>query len=156
MSINATLLAQMLVFGALVWFSMKYVWPMIMGAMAERETRIADGLASAERGQQMLNEAQTQRDSLLGEGREKAQDFVTQAERRAKEIVEEARDKAKIEAERIVVQAQAQIEQERNEVRESLRKDVAALAVKGAEQILGREVDAKAHSDALSRLSAQL
>ena len=156
MSINATLLAQMVVFALLVWFTMRFVWPVLKQVMEERETRIADGLAAAEKGQRDLELAESKTAELLAEGKEKARDALGNAERRANEIVEEAKDQARAEAEKLLASARAQIEQERTEARESLRKEVAALAVSGAEAILKREVNADAHSEALDRLAAQL
>ena len=156
MSINATLLAQVIVFAVLVWFTMKYVWPMILGAMQVRENRIAEGIAAGDQGRKDLEEAEARSAQLLKDGREKAQDFVTQAQRRADEIIEEAKATAREEGERILASARAQIDQERNEAREALRTQVAALAVAGAEQILRREVDPKVHSSALNDLATQL
>ncbi len=156
MSINATLLAQMVVFAVLVWFTMKFVWPMLQRAMQERETRIADGLAAAEKGQRDLEEAEQSVAGMLQEGRDKAHDFVSQAQKRAEEIVEEAKAHAREEADRLVLAARAQIDQERNLAREALRGEVAVLAIKGAEQVLMREVDGKAHSDTLAQLARQL
>ncbi len=156
MSINATLLAQMVVFALLVWFTMRFVWPPLVKAMSDRQTKIADGLAAAERGQRDLELAQERCTELLREGREKAQEYVVQAQRRADEIVEEAKQAAREEGERLLEAARAQIEQERIEAREQLRHQVASLAVVGAEQILLREVDAAAHAAVLERLAAEL
>jgi F-type H+-transporting ATPase subunit b len=154
-SINATLFAQMLVFGLLVWFTMKFVWPYLLKAMHDRETRIADGLAMAERGRMELEHAEKRVDEMLREGRDKSQEYLTQAQRRADEMVEEAKQTAREEGERLVKAARAQIEQERIQAREQLRREVAALAMAGAEQILMREVDAKVHAETLERLSAR-
>ncbi len=156
MSINATLLAQMVVFAILVWFSMKFVWPMIRGAMQERETRISEGLAAAERGKNDLALAEKRSTELVREGKDKAQELIGQAQRRANGIVEQAKESAREEAEKIVELARSQIEQERNEAREDLRKQVAALAVAGATRILQREIDASAHHEALEKLAAEL
>ncbi len=156
MSLNATLFAQMVVFAILIWFTVKYVWPMLQGAMQERETRIADGLAAAERGKNDLALAEKRSAELVREGKDKAQELITQAQRRANGIVEQAKETAREEAEKIVELARTQVEQERNEAREALRRDVAALAVAGATRILQREVDASAHHDALEKLAAEL
>ncbi|MGI9333846.1 MAG: F0F1 ATP synthase subunit B [Gammaproteobacteria bacterium] len=156
MSINATLLAQMLVFAVLVWFTMKYVWPMILNAMQEREVRIADGIAAGENGRRELEEAESRSTELLTQGRDKAQDYISQAQRRADEIVEEAKTTAREEGERLIQAARAQIEQERNQARDALRSQVATLAIAGAERILKREVDAKAHSSVLEELATEL
>jgi len=155
-SINATLLAQMVVFALLVWFTMKFVWPPLIAAMRERETRIADGLAAAERGQRDLELAQERVTEVLREGREKAQEFVVLAQKRGDDIIDDAKRSARDEGERLVQAARSQIEQERIEAREQLRAEVAALAIAGAEQILRREVDASTHNDALVRLGEQL
>ena len=156
MSINATLLAQMVVFAILVWFTMKFVWPLLQQAMKEREDRIADGLAAAERGKHDLELAEKRPAELLREGKDKAQELIGQAQRRANEIVEESKDTARSEADRIIEVARAQVDQERSEAREVLRKEVATLAVAGAARILEREVDASAHGEALEKIAAQL
>jgi F-type H+-transporting ATPase subunit b len=155
-NLNLTILGQMIAFAIFVWFCMRFVWPPIIDALAKRESRIADGLAAAEKAHRDLEEAQTQSAEMIQEGREKAKEFVTQAQKRGDELVEEAKTQAREEAQRIVTAARAQIDQERNQVREELRGEVAALAVRGAEQILMREVDASAHSDALQKLASQL
>ena len=156
MSINATLLAQMVVFAILVWFTMKFVWPMLQQTMTERETRISEGLAAAERGKRDLELAEKRSAELVREGKDKAQELITQAERRANAIVEDSKTTARGEADKIIELARSQVEQERNEAREELRQQVAALAVAGAAQILQREVDVNAHRDALQKLAAQL
>ena len=156
MSINATLLAQMVVFALLIWFTMKFVWPILLGAMKEREARIADGLAAAEQGRKSLEEAEANKADILKATNEQAQERISNAQRRADEIIEEARQEAKAKADKIVEDAMRQIDQERNEAREQLRSQVATLAVRGAEQILQREVDMNAHSDSLQKLAAQL
>jgi F-type H+-transporting ATPase subunit b len=155
-NLNLTILGQSISFFIFVWFCMKYVWPPIIDALTTREARIAGGLAAAEKAQRDLEEAASKSAELLQEGREKAQDFVTQAQKRGDDLVEEAKGQAREEAARIVTTARAQIDQERQAVREELRSQVAALAVRGAEQILLREVDAGAHGDALSKLATEL
>ena len=156
MNLNLTILGQSISFFIFVWFCMKYVWPPIIDALTTREGRIAGGLAAAEKAQRDLDDAASKSAELLQEGREKAQDFVTQAQKRGDDLVEEAKAQAREEAARIVTAARAQIDQERNVVREELRAQVAVLAVRGAEQILLREVDASGHSDALNKLAAEL
>ena len=156
MSINATLLAQMLVFGLLVWFSMTFVWPMLLKQMQLRETRISDGLAAAEKGQRSLEDAEAKTSAMLQEGREKAQEFVVQAQKRGDDIIEESKTKAREEGERLIQSARAQIEQERNQARDALRSEVAVLAIQGAERILQREVNPEVHSEALGKLAASL
>ncbi len=156
MNLNLTILGQAIAFAIFVWFCMRFVWPPIIEALAKRETRIADGLAAAEKAQRDLEEAEAKVSEMLQGGRDKAQEYVAQAQKRGDDLVEEAKAQARQEAERIVTAARAQIEQERNAVREELRGQVAALAVAGAEAILMREVDATAHSDALDKLAAEL
>ena len=156
MNLNLTILGQSISFFIFVWFCMKYVWPPIIEALTTRESRIAGGLAAAEKAQRDLEEAATKSADLLQEGRETAHEFVTQAHKRGDDLIEEAKGQAREEAARIVAAARAQIDQERNAVREELRGQVAALAVRGAEQILLREVDASAHGEALNKLAAQL
>lgn len=146
----------MLVFAVLTWFTMKYVWPMILDAMQAREARIADGIAAGEKGRRELEEAEARSSALLTDGRDKAQEYISQAQRRADEIVEEAKGTAREEGERLIQAARAQIDQERNQARDALRSQVAALAVAGAERILKREVDAKAHSNVLEDLATEL
>lgn len=156
MNINWTLVGQAISFAIFVWFCVKYVWPPILAALEERENRIADGLAAAEKGQQDLANAETRIEDILQEGREKAQEFVNQANKRGDEIVEQAKQTAVDEGERLLTAARSLIDQERNEARESLRGQVASLALAGAEQVLMREVDAKAHSEVLDKLTAEL
>ena len=156
MNMNLTLLGQMISFGVFVWFCVKYVWPPIIKALEERETRIADGLAAGERGKHDLELAEKRATELLRVGKHKAQDFINQAHKRADEIVEAAKHTAREEAERIKQSAGAEIEQNRNRARDELRGQVARLALVGAEQILMREVDEKAHRDVLDKLAANL
>lgn len=156
MSINATLLGQMLVFAMLVWFTMKFVWPVLLKAMEEREAKIADGLAAAERGRHELELAGEKSAETMREGKDKAQEFINQAHKRADEIIGEAKVTAKAEGERIKIAAQAEVEQQANRAREALRSRVAELAVAGAEQILLREVDAAAHHEVLDKLATEL
>lgn len=156
MNINLTLLGQAISFAIFVWFCVKYVWPPILKALEERETRIADGLAAAEKGQRDLENAGQRVEEILQEGRDKAQEFVNQSQKRADEIVDQAKLAATEEGERILATARGQIDQERNEARESLRKEVATLALAGAEQVLMREVDANAHREVLDKLTAEI
>ena len=156
MNINLTLIGQAISFAIFVWFCVKYVWPPILKALEERETRIADGLAAAEKGQRDLETAGQRVEEILQEGRDKAQEFVNQSQKRADEIVDLAKQAASEEGERILAAARGQIDQERNEARESLRKEVATLAIAGAEQVLMREVDANAHREVLDKLTAEI
>jgi len=156
MNINLTLIGQSISFAVFVWFSLKFVWPHIITALEERRTRIAQGLAAAQEGLQAKERAEEEIAGVLGEAREQAKEILTQAGKRASDIVEEARNDARSEGERLLGQAQAEIEQQANEARETLRKEVVAIALKGAEQVLIREVDAAAHDEALNKLAAEL
>jgi len=156
MNINLTLIGQAISFAIFVWFCVKYVWPPLLKALEERETRIADGLAAAEKGQRDLESAEQRVEEILQEGRDKAQEFVVQSQRRADEIIDQAKQAAVEEGQRLLAAARGQIEQERNEARESLRKEVAVLALAGAEQVLMREVDANAHRQVLDKLTAEM
>ncbi len=156
MNINATLLAQAIMFALFAWFCMKFVWPPIIGALEARKKQIADGLAAAERGQHELELAAKRSAEILREAKEKAAEIITQGDKRASEIIEEAKAQAKAEGDRIVAGAKAEIEQEVFRAKEQLRTQVSAIAVAGAAKILGREVDAKAHNDLLEKLVAEI
>ena len=156
MNLNATLIAQLIVFGILVWFTMKFVWPPIAKALDERADKIAEGLAAAERGKSDFEQAEKKVAELLTEGRSQVAEMVANAEKRAAQIVEEAKEAASVETARITAQAKADVEQETNRAREALREQVAALAVKGAESILRREVDVAQHIQMLSTLKQEL
>lgn len=156
MGINATLIGQMITFIVFILFTMKFVWPPIKQAMDEREKRIADGLASAERGQHELDQAKKEAGDQIRQAKQQASEIIEQANRRSAEIVDEAREEARQAAERERAAAEARIEQEVNQVTAALRKQVAALAIQGASRILEREVDAKAHNAMLKELADQL
>lgn len=156
MNLNATLIAQLIVFAILVGFTIKYVWPPIAKALDERADKIAEGLAAAERGKSDFEQAEKKVAELLAEGRAQVTEMVGNAEKRANQIVEEAKSQATTEAARITAQAKADVEQEINRAREALREQVATLAVKGAESILRREVDEKQHAKMLSALKQEL
>ena len=156
MNFNATLIGQMVTFVVFVWFCMKYIWPPLMAALEERNARISEGLAAAERGKQDLEEAQEKVAESLGEAKAQAQEIINQAQKRANEIVDEAKDVAREEADKIKAAASADIEQQITSAREHLRKEVSSIALAGAEQILKREVDAKAHAKVLDELVAQI
>ena len=156
MNINATLIAQTIMFILFVWFCMKFVWPPIMQALSDRKKQIADGLAAGERGKQELEQAsKSAADEMLIE-KQKAAEILTQAEKRSSQVVEEAKGLAQEEGDRIVSMAKAEVEQEIVRAREALRQNVADLAVAGAAKILDREVDAKAHADLLKNIKAEL
>ncbi|MGE0484316.1 MAG: F0F1 ATP synthase subunit B [Gammaproteobacteria bacterium] len=156
MNMNLTLIGQAISFAIFVWFCLKFVWPPILKALEERETRIADGLAAAERGKHELELAEQRATDLMRDGKDKAQEFIVQAQKRADEIVEAAKQAAREEGDRIKSAAAAEIEQNRNQARDELRAQVARLAVAGAEQILLREIDENAHRDVLDKLAANL
>ncbi len=156
MNINATLLAQAIMFAAFVWFCMKFVWPPIVGALATRQKQIADGLAAADRGKHELELSAKKAAQELHAAKEKASEIIALAEKRASDIVEEAKGAAKVEGDRIITGAKAEIEQEVNRAKEGLRQQVAELAVAGAEKILRREIDAKAHGEMLAAIASEL
>jgi F-type H+-transporting ATPase subunit b len=155
-NINLTLVVQMVVFALLVWFTMKFLWPMILGPMDERARKIATGLAAAEKGQQDLAQASQRAEGAIREARDRANEIVDQAQRRANEMVEAAKSQALQEGERLVAAARTQIDLATTKARESLRKEVAQLAVRSASQLLGREIDAKAHGDLLNKLASEI
>ena len=156
MNINSTLFLQAVVFAILVWFTMKYVWPPITKALDERAQKIADGLAAADRAKSELTSANKRVEEELARTRTETATRLADAERRAQAIIEEAKGRATEEAAKIVAAARAEAEQQTVKARESLREQVATLAVKGAEQILRKEVNAGVHADLLSRLKTEL
>ncbi|MDA8129610.1 MAG: F0F1 ATP synthase subunit B [Betaproteobacteria bacterium] len=156
MNFNATLIGQSITFIFFVWFCMKFVWPPIMNALDTRKKQIADGLAAADRGKHELELAARKAGDNMRDAKAQAAEVLAQAEKRAAQIIEEAKQAAKEEGDRQLAAAQANIEQEANRARESLREQVAALAVAGAEKILRREVNAQTHADLLSQLKAEL
>lgn len=156
MNINLTLIGQSIAFLVFVWFCMKFIWPPLMSALEERKKTIADGLAAAEKGKKEQELSEQRATEVIREAKGKAAEIIAGAEKRGAEIVEEAKSDAKVEGERIITAAQSEIEQEINRAREALRGDLASLVATGAEQILGKEVDPKAHSKMLDELAAQL
>jgi F-type H+-transporting ATPase subunit b len=156
MNINFTLFAQAATFALFIWFTAKFVWPYLMRAIETRQKNIAEGLAAAERGKQDLEQAAVRTSDMLREARQQAQEILAQAERRSAQIIEEAKSAAGEEGARLVTAAKAEIEQEVSRARETLRTQVAALAIAGAEQILRREVDAKVHADLLASVQSEL
>ena len=156
MSINATLIAQMIVFLILVWFTMKFVVPPIMSALDERAKKIADGLSAADKAKADLALANKRVEEQLSSARNDAAQRLADAERLAQTMIEEAKSRASEEGAKIVATAKAEAEQEAAKAREMLREQVAALAVRGAEQILRREVNAGVHAELLGRLKAEL
>lgn len=156
MSINWTLVGQMIFFVIFVLFCMKFVWPPITNAMAERAKKIADGLAAADRADKDLELAQEKAAADLKEAQARAAEIIEQAKKRADQMVEDAKEKAKEEADRVRANAEAEVEQQIAQAKEALRAQVALLAISGAEKILETKVDAKTHSDMLDKLAAQL
>lgn len=156
MNINITLLAQVLAFLILVWLVSRLLWKPMIEALEARRKRIAEGLAAAEQGKQDLEKAKQTAEQELTQGRERASEIITQAEKRATEIKEEAKVKAREEADNIRRSAESDVARHVQEAREQLRLEVAQLAVLGASQVLGKEVDASAHSVALKELEAKI
>ena len=156
MNINATLFGELIAFIFFVWFCMKFVWPPIMGAIEERQKKIADGLAASERGEKDRELAQAKATEQLKEAKTQAAGIIEQAKKRGSQIVDEETQRAHQERENIIAQGHAEIEAERNRAKEDLRKQVAVLAVAGAEKILERQIDAAAQSDIVEKLVAEL
>jgi len=156
MNINLTLFFEMIVFAVFVWFTMKFVWGPIVGVLDERKATIADGLAAAEKGLRDQELAADNAVQVIKEAKQEAAEIIAQAKSRDTQMVEEAKGKAVEEADRIIAGAQAEIDQEVNRAKDSLRIQVSELAVSGASKILGKEVDASAHKAALKDLIAQI
>jgi F-type H+-transporting ATPase subunit b len=156
MNINLTLIGQSITFAIFVWFCMKYVWPPIVTALEARRKQIADGLAAADRGKHELELAARKSADALLEAKQKAADIIAQAEKRANQIIDESKTTAKTEGDRQIAAAKATIDQEIHRARESLREQVAQLVVVGAEKVLRREIDAKAHGDLLEAIKNEL
>ena len=156
MNINLSLFAQAVAFALFIWFTVKIIWPPMLRAIEARQKQIADGLAAAEQGKKSLEVSSQQAGQAIQEARGRAAEIVTQADKRAAQVVEEAKVAAKAEGEREKAAAKADIQQEVSRAREQLREHVAALAVAGAEKILRREVDARAHADLLDGIKKQL
>ncbi len=156
MNLNATLIGELIAFVVFVLFCMKFVWPPIIGAIEARQQKIAEGLAASDRAEQDLRLAQEKAKQQLVEAKAQASALIDQAKKREAQIIEEAAVKAQAEREKILAQAKAEVEAERIRAKEELRKQVAALAVAGAERILQRSIDEAAHSDILEKLVAEL
>ena len=156
MNINATLFLQAIVFAILVWFTMKFVWPPITKALDERADKIAAGLAAADKAKSELSNANKRVEEELAKSKGESAVRLADAERRAQGMIEEAKAKATVEGGKIIAAAKVEAEQQTVKARETLREQVAALAVKGAEQILRKEVNASVHADLLGRLKAEL
>ena len=156
MNINFTLIGQLITFIVFVWFCKQYVWTPIINALAERRTTIADGLAAADKGQAAQAEGEIQAGKLVEEAKGQAAEILGKAEKRGSDIVSEAKVEAGDEGDRILVAARAEIDTEVSKAKEGLRAQVSELAIAGAQQILKREVDEKAHADLLNDLAAKL
>ena len=156
MNFNATLIIQSLVFIILGWITMKFIWPPLMAAIEERQRKIADGLAAANKGEKSLLEAQSVAADVVKEARDQATKIVDQANRRGNEMVDEAKGTAAHEGQRLLGEARQEIASEKGRVRDQLRGEVATLAVAGAARILGREIDAKAHADLIEQLARDI
>ena len=156
MSINATLIGQIITFALLVWFTMNYIWPPLFNSLEERKKKIADGLAAAEKGQEDMLLAEKKAKGLLKTAKDQSSEIVTLAQKQANAIVEESKNTAKQEGDRLILAAKAQIEQDIQQSKESLRKEVAALAVSAAEQILTAEIDKTKHQEIVEKISSRL
>ena len=156
MSITFTLIAQALVFAAFILFTAKFVWPPLMQAVEDRQKKIADGLAAAEKGNRSLAEASAKSDEALKAARSQAQEILAAANKQAGQVVEQAKGTAQTEADRIKAAAREEVDREINRARETLRKQVGELAVAGAAQILKREINAQAHADVIKELAAKI
>lgn len=156
MNINLTLIIQMIVFLLLVFFTMSFIWPPLMRAVEERQKKIAQGLAAADRGEEALQKARESADVILREARERAGQIIDQAQHRANDIMEQARTGAQQEGQRLVASAQQQIGLETTRAREGLRREIGEIAIAAASKLLEREIDPKAHQDLISKLAAQI
>jgi F-type H+-transporting ATPase subunit b len=156
MDFNLTLIGQTIAMVVFVWFSMKYIWPVLMNVIEKRRKEIADGIAAGEKGYKELADARQGSEAILAEARQKAVQVVDIAHKRSSELVGEAKTMAVTESERIMAAARSEAANEKLRARDSLRKEVAALALAGATKVLGREVDAKAHAALLDDLAAEL
>lgn len=156
MDFNATLIGQTIAFIFFVWFTMKYIWPVLDAAITERQEKIAEGLAAADKGEHDLELAKKHAAETMRQAKDKASELLDQAKKRHSEIVDSAKDDARSEADKIKAGAQAEIEMEVSRAREVLRKQVSVLAIAGAEKILQRSIDASAHADILDSLVAEL
>jgi F-type H+-transporting ATPase subunit b len=156
MNINLTLFLQMITFAVFVWFCMKYIWPPIVNALAERKSKIAEGLAAAERGHKEQELGQQRATELMKEAKVQAADIVSQAQKRATEIVDEAKQDAREEGARLVTAAKAEIDQEMNRAREELRSKFSVVAVAAAEKILEKEIDPAAHTNIVESFAKQI
>jgi len=156
LNINLTLIIQMIVFALLVWATMKFIWPWLMNQVEERQKKIAQGLAAADKGEAELAQARERAEAILREARERAGQIIDQAQHRANDILEQARVSATQEGQRLVASAQQQIGLEAARARESLRREIGGIAVAAAAKLLEREIDPRAHEELISKLAAQI
>ena len=156
MNLNLTLIAQAITFATFIWITVRFIWPYMLRAIEARQKTIADGLAAAEQGRRSLESSTRQAEDAVAQARSRAGEIISQAEKRAAQLVDEARNAAREEGDRELAAARAEIEQEFTRAREQLRDHVATLAVAGAEKILRREVDARAHGELLESIKRQL
>ena len=156
MNINLTLVMQAVAFAVFIWLSAKFIWPVMMGAIETRQKQIADGLAAGEQGKQSLASTERKIADMMTEAKQRSSEIIAQGDKLKNETIEAAKLQAKVEADRILAGAKAEVEQEIQRAREALRNQVADLAVAGASKILKREVDAKAHADLLAAIQREL
>ena len=156
MNINLTLIIQMIVFGLLVWFTMSRIWPPMMSKIEERQRRIAQGLAAADKGEEELARAREGAEGVLKEARERAAQIIDQAQRRANDILEQARVAATGEGQRLIASAHQQISLEASRAREGLRREIGGIAVAAAQKLLEREIDPNAHQELIAKLAAEI
>ena len=156
MDFNLTLIGQTIAMVVFVWFSMKFIWPVLMNVIEKRRKEIADGIAAGEKGQRELADARHGAEAILQEARQKAAQVDAMAHKRSSELIAEAKEHAVSEGERLIAQARTEVTTTQSKARDALRREVAQLAVAGASRVLGREVDAKAHAALLDELAAEL
>jgi F-type H+-transporting ATPase subunit b len=156
LNINLTLIIQMIVFALLVWATMSFIWPWLMSQVEERQKKIAQGLAAADKGEAELAQARQGAEAILREARERGGQIIEQAQHRANDILEQARVSATQEGQRLVASAQQQIGLEASRARESLRREIGGIAVAAAAKLLEREIDPRAHEELISKLAAQI
>ena len=156
MDLNLTMLAQAISFSIFIWFTARFVWPPLMKAVDDRQKKIADGLAAADQGQQELVRSQGRAQEIVNGAKQQSQELIASAQKRVDDMIDHAKAAAKLEGERQLTAARASIDQERQQARETLRGQVAALALAGAEQVLMREIDVGKHKEVLEKLSARL
>jgi F-type H+-transporting ATPase subunit b len=156
MNLNLTLFLQAVVFVILGWVTMKFIWPPLITALEERQKKIAEGLAAADKGEKSLADAKSAANELIKEARVQATKIIEQANRRSSEVIDEARGAAVAEGQRLLSDAKQEVALESSRAREQLRREVATIAVVGASKLLGREVDAKTHADLLEQLAVEI